>query len=113
MSSDLDRLARLKERQAKQKEEEAQRLAQQRATANKIRKAERALATRRATLLGETIRDAKLTPHERAVICGVIGRRHDKPADWDKISDFHLAVVSEHAEIKPSRPHAELTQVGK
>jgi len=114
MSSDLERLSRMKSRQAKLLEAESQQAARRRATDMKIRQAEKAVATRRAMLIGETIRDEKLTPHERAVICGVISRRKEKPADWDKISDFHLSVVHEPHEVVAAKPViTEFARAGK
>jgi hypothetical protein len=114
MSSDLERLARMKARQAKLAEKEQQDAALRRAAEIKIRKAEKALSTRRAMLVGETIRDAKLTHEEKAIICRVISRRTDRPSDWDKISDFTIAVVPAAHEPVSLRPAlAEFSRAGK
>jgi hypothetical protein len=111
MSTDLDRLARMKQRQADQLKREEQEAEKRRKTEIKIRKAERDLALRRAILIGETIRDAKLTHEEKAVICRIISRRESPPADWDKISDFTMHVVREVPSIKPAA--AEFSRTGK
>jgi hypothetical protein len=109
MSTDLDRLARMKQRQADQLKREEQEAEKRRKT--EIRKAERDLALRRAILIGETIRDAKLTHEEKAVICRIISRRESPPADWDKISDFTMHVVREAPTLKPAA--AEFSRTGK
>jgi DNA-binding protein H-NS len=111
MSSDLDRLAKMKLRKAAQLERERQEAEKLRKTEIKIRQAERALATRRAMLIGETIRDAKLSHEEKAVICGIMSRRESKPADWDKVSDFTVHLVRETPSLRPAA--AEFSRTGK
>ena len=93
MSSDLERLTRMKLRRAAQIEREKQEAEKLRRMDIKLKQAEKALATRRAMLIGETIRDAKLTHEEKAVICGIMSRRESKPTDWDKVSDFTIHSV--------------------
>jgi hypothetical protein len=111
MSTDLERLARLKKRQAAQVEKESQEAARRRMIDARIKQAEKALQTRRAMLIGETIRDAKLTHEEKAVICGIMSRRESKPMDWDKVSDFTVHVVHSTASLKSAA--TEFSRTGK
>jgi hypothetical protein len=92
----------MKQRKAAQIERERQEAEKLRKTEIKIKQAEKALATRRAMLIGETIRDAKLTHEEKAIICRVISRRESPPADWDKISEFTMHVVQAPVTLKPA-----------
>jgi hypothetical protein len=94
MSTDLERLARMKKRAADQLDAEIQQATQRKKTEDKIRIAEKALANRRAFLIGNAILETKLTHEEKAVICGIMSRRSDKPADWDKVSDFTIHSVA-------------------
>jgi hypothetical protein len=114
MSSDLDRLARLTLRRAAQIKSEQQEAEKRRRIDIKLKQAEKALETRRALLIGETIRDAKLTHEEKAVVCRIISRRESKPADWDKISDFTIAVVPSMPDNHQTKPvHSEFVRAGK
>ena len=97
MSTDLDRLARAKEREAKQITLATQQEEKKRKAEIRRKKLEAQIATRRAFLIGETIRDAKLTHEEKAVICGIMSRRESRPADWDKVSDFTIHSVPSSA----------------
>lgn len=93
MSTDLERLARAKEREAKALDRELQGAAKRRNAQIKRKKLEDDIKTRRAFLIGETIRDAKLTHEEKAVVCGIMSRRALVPDDWDKVSDFTIHSV--------------------
>jgi hypothetical protein len=101
----------MKQRKATQVERERQEAEKLRKTDIKIKQAEKALALRRAILLGETIRDAKLTHEEKAVICGIMSRRESKPADWDKVSDFAIHAVQSAPSLKPAA--VEFSRTGK
>jgi hypothetical protein len=111
MSTDLDRLARAKEREAKQIERATRENEKQRKAEIKRKKLEAEISTRRAFLIGETIRDAKLTHDEKAVICGIMSRRESKPGDWDKVSDFTVHIVRETPSLKPAA--VEFSRTGK
>jgi hypothetical protein len=84
----LDRLTKLKQRQAKQLEKEIQEATKRKQLESRIRREEAALALRLAGLLGETIRDATLTPAEHETIAAIIRRREGQPRDWAKVLEW-------------------------
>jgi hypothetical protein len=91
MPENLDALAKAKARALKRELEQQQAEERLRRENARIRKLERELSTRRATMLGETIRDAELTRDEKVVIGRILARRKEVPKDWPKISDFLTA----------------------
>jgi hypothetical protein len=105
MSDNVDALEKAKARALKRAQEREQAEARERAENARIRKLERALLTRQATILGETIRDAKLSDEERSVISRVLLRRSDRPKDWEKIRQF---LLPDAASIAANHGHAEL-----
>jgi hypothetical protein len=77
------------------------------------RKVEKAIATKRERLMGETICNAmklhELSHDEIRVIGRILARRKDIPQDWDLLDDFPRAVAAN--EIKPAA--AEFSRTGK
>jgi hypothetical protein len=58
------------------------------------RKALARIKIKQRDLLGETIRDADLTPQEHVVIANILSRRKDIPNDWDVLANW----------LPPARP---------
>lgn len=76
----------------------------ERAAALRERKAFERIKIKQRDLLGETIRDADLTPQEHALIADILSRRPGpEPKDWDVLADW-MPVV------KPTRPVEVLNQ---
>ncbi len=88
MADLLDQIAKQKAHLLKEQREREQADARERQRKRKLAQAVEALRARQATLIGETIRDAELTPAELAVIRGILGRRALKPKDWRVIAEW-------------------------
>jgi len=112
--SEIQETARQKEIKKTEDEKAAKRKARE--SRMHTRKVERAIATTRARLLGQTICDAmkahELSHDEIRLIGHILARRKDTPPDWDLLDDFPRAVVAvEHLSIKPAAN--EFSRTGK
>jgi DNA-binding protein H-NS len=86
----LDQIARQKAQLLKEQREKEQAENRERQRKIKLARSLEALKTRQAILIGETIRDAELTPAELAAIGGILARRASKPKDWRVIAEWLL-----------------------
>ena len=100
MADLLDLIAKQKAHLLKEQADKAQAEARERQRKRKLAQAVEALRARQATLIGETIRDAELTPAELAVIRGILGRRASTPKDWRLVAEW-LVPVEEPANDQP------------
>src|SRR5277367_3348965 len=96
MADILDQIAKQKTQLLREQRDKEQAETRERQRKRKLAQAMEALKTRQATLIGETIRDAELTPAERAAIGGILARRAVKPKDWRVVADW-LPVTEEPA----------------
>ncbi len=90
MADLLDQIAKQKAHLLKEQRDREQADARERQRKRKLAQAVEALHTRQAILIGESIRDAELTPAERAAIGGILARRTSKPKDWRVIAEWLL-----------------------
>jgi hypothetical protein len=111
MSSDLERLARAKKREAKRLDIEAQDAEKRRKAQITRKKLEDAVATKRKFTMGEKILAAKLTHEEKAVICGIVSRSELTPAERELLADYTMHVVHSVPSIKPVA--VEFSRAGK
>jgi DNA-binding protein H-NS len=111
MADLLDQIAKQKAQLLKEQRETEQAENRERQRKRKLAQALDALKTRQATLIGETIRDAKLTPAELAVIGGILARRDPKPKDWRIIAEWHPP-IEEPANDQKAEPASEIDAVG-
>jgi hypothetical protein len=107
----LDQIAKQKAQLLKEQREREQADARERQRKRKLAQAMEALKTRQATLIGETIRDAELTPAEHAAIGGILARRAAKPKDWRIIADW-LLPAEEPANDQQSEAGPQVDSVG-
>lgn len=88
MLDDLDELEKATRKALAAEVVRRQTEAKERKAKANVRKIKRKQAIRRATILGETIRDATLSPAERAAIASILLRRVDRPEDWAVIAPW-------------------------
>jgi hypothetical protein len=100
MTTDLEQLARAKQREAKQVERESQEAAKRRKAEIRRKKLEEMIATKRKFLMGEKIFAAKLSHEEKAVLCGIISRSDLTHAERELLSDFTMHVVHSTPSLK-------------
>jgi len=110
MTTDLEQLARAKQREAKQVERESQEAAKRRKAEIRRKKLEEMIATKRKFLMGEKIFAAKLSHEEKAVLCGIISRSDLTHAERELLSDFAMHVVHSIPSLKPAS--AEFSRTG-
>ena len=111
MADLLDQIAKQKAQLLKEQRDKEQAEARERQRKRKLAQAVEALHTRQATLIGETIRDAELTPAELAAIGGILARRTSQPKDWRLIAEW-LLPAEEPANDQPTKPVLEADPVG-
>jgi len=104
----LDQIARQKTQLLKEQRDKEQAENRERQRKIKLARSMEALKTRQAILIGETIRDAELTPAELAAIGGILARRAAKPKDWRVIAEWLLPTEEpandQKAETNPVGP---------
>lgn len=88
MADLLDQIAKQKAQLLKEQHDREQAEMRERQRKQRLAKSLSALKTRQATLIGETIREAELTPAERATVAGILARRAEKPKDWRVIAGW-------------------------
>jgi hypothetical protein len=111
MTTDLERLARAKKREANRITIEAQDAEKRRKAQIARKKLEDAIAEKRKFTMGDKILAAKLTHEEKAVLCGIVSRSGLTTAERELLADFTVHIVREAPSLKPAA--AEFSRNGK
>ena len=111
MTTDLERLARAKKREAKRIDIESQDAEKRRKAQIARKRLEDAVATKRKFTMGEKILSAKLSHEEKAVICGIVSRSELTAAERELLADYTMHVVHSVPSMKPAL--AEFSRIGK
>jgi hypothetical protein len=110
MPSLTEQAKKLSERNLKREEARKKQAEKDRASDLRHRRALNAIKIKQRDLLGETIRDADLTPQEHVVIAKILARRAAPlPKDWEVLGDWLHAPAKVKAAPANSEPD-ELAQ---